>query len=149
MLRGRRAYKPFYHAPNTHPRKRTRMHILSRAMKTQPAVTCWSIRGWYIKIPPSNANTCKADTFHKSPEEAGLVCVCISVCVCAPESSSLILLQEVTSIYLSYIVTSPNTRTQLLQCSAASSHCHSFQLCRQCQLKTRGTEPTLQQKRRS
>lgn len=72
------------------PRKHTPLHILSRAMKMHPAVTCWS---WAFEDDtsksPSNANTCRADTFHKSPEEADLarvsacMCVCVFMCVCA------------------------------------------------------------------
>lgn len=114
-------YMPPCYAVNTHTHKSTSMHILSSTMKMHSGVTCWN---WALEgdtsKSPSNANTCKADTFHKSPEEAELVCVCFCVwvcvfpyvgvcacCLCAPESSSVILLQEVTSIYLSYIVTSP------------------------------------------
>lgn len=96
-------------------------HILLKAMKMHPVVTCWN---WAFEgdtsKSSSNTNTCEAETFHKSPEEAELVCV--FVCVYTIESSSLVL-QEVTSIYLSYIVTYPNAHTHTgtaVQCSIKS-----------------------------
>lgn len=89
-------YMPPCYAVNTHTHKhthaRTHTHILSRAMKMHPAVTCWN---WVFEgdtsKSSSNANTCKADTFHKSPEEAELVCVCVYVYVaCVPVNPPLL-----------------------------------------------------------
>lgn len=107
----------------------THTHVLSGAVKMHPAVTCWN---WAFKgdtsKSPSNANTCKADTFHKSPEEAELVCVTVWVCMylyvaCVPVNPPLLSSFRKWPLFTCHILLPPPTHTHThtaVQCSSKS-----------------------------
>lgn len=125
----------------------THTHVLSGAVKMHPAVTCWN---WAFKgdtsKSPSNANTCKADTFHKSPEEAELVCVTVWVCMylyvaCVPVNPPLLSSFRKWPLFTCHTLLPPPTHTH--------THCSTMQQqvmaihSRHYKLKTRGISPTL------
>lgn len=108
--------RSFLYAKLTHTHTQADTHICWQVQWKYSSSYLLTIRVQYIIKSSTYTNTCKADTFHKSPGSRGAACVNARFAdVC--DSSSVTLLQEVTSIYLSYTVTSSNTHTHTQYCS--------------------------------